>query len=246
MARFFLPRKQIHGSVGNLDGPELEHLRKVLRLKPGERISVFDDAGWEHEAVIRSLSGMRGDIEILRSYPAPRNSPLHLTLAVGLTKGKKIDFVVEKATELGAQRIIPFVSSYAVPKLDERKIAARTERWRKIALSATKQSGRSEIPDISPLMTFADLMVHAQPHAVKVLCWEKETEQSLGQVHEKLRDAKALLIVVGPEGGISLREAELARQQGFERVHLGRRILRAETAAITALSLAQFLWGDLA
>jgi len=246
MARFFLPRKQIVGALGKIDGPELDHLRKVLRLKPGDRITVFDGTGWEHEAVILSVAGAQGEIEILRSYQAQRESPLHLTLAVGLTKGEKIDFVVEKATELGVQTIIPFASSYAVPKLDERKIAARCERWRKIALSATKQCGRMAVPDIVPLMTFADLLARAQPEAAKLLCWEKATEQSLRQAHEKLRDAKALLIAVGPEGGFSPMEAEMARQHGFERVHLGRRILRAETAAITALSLAQFLWGDLA
>ena len=210
MARFFLPRKQIHGSVGNLNGPELEHLRKVLRLKPGDRITVFDDAGWEHEAVIRSLSNAQGDVEILRSYPVARESPLHLTLAVGLTKGKKIDLVVEKATELGAQRIIPIASTHAVPKLDEKKIAGRTERWRKIALSATKQCGRIAVPEISPLVTFTDLILRAAPQSAKLLCWEKETEQSLRQAHEKLRDAKELLIVVGPEGGVSSAEAELA------------------------------------
>ena len=220
-------------------------MRKVLRLKPGDLITVFDDAGWEHEAVVRSVAGAQGEVEIVRSYRAQRESPLHLTLAVGLTKGEKIDFVVEKATELGVQTIVPFASAHAVPKLDERKIAARTERWRKIALSATKQCGRMQVPEVLALMPFEDMLSHAQPEAAKLLCWERETEQSLRQAHEKLRDAKALLVAVGPEGGFSPVEAEMARQRGFERVHLGRRILRAETAAITALSLVQFLWGDL-
>jgi len=246
MARFFLPSGQIHDNRGTIDGQELEHLRKVLRLKPGDRITVFDDTGWEHEAVIRSVAGAQGEIEIVRSYQAQRESPLHLTLAVGLTKGDKIDLVVEKATEPGVQKIIPFASTHAVPKLDERKIAARTERWRKIALSATKQCGRTQVPEILPLMRFEDLLAGAQPEAAKLLCWEKESEQSLRQAHEKLRDVKALLVAVGPEGGFSPIEAELARQHGFEQVHLGRRILRAETAAITALSLVQLLWGDLA
>ena len=245
MARFFLPQKQIHGQFGKIDGPELDHLRKVLRLKPGDLITVFDDAGWEHEAVIRSVTGAQGEVEIITSSQAQRESPLRLTLAVGLTKGEKIDFVVEKATELGVQTILPFASTHAVPRLDERKIAARAERWRKIALSATKQCGRLQVPEVLPLMPFEDLLAHAQPEDAKLLCWERETEQSLRQAHEKLPDAKALLIAVGPEGGFSPSEAEMARRHGFEPVHLGRRILRAETAAITALSLVQFLWGDL-
>ena len=246
MARFFLPSRQIHDDRGTIDGQEFDHLRKVLRLKPGDRITVFDDTGWEHEAVIRSVAGAQGEIEIVRSYQAERESPLHLTLAVGLTKGEKLDFVVEKATELGVQTIIPFTSTRAVPRLDGGKIAARAQRWRKIALNATKQCGRTQAPEILPLMRFEDLLARAQPQAAKLLCWEKEPEQSLRQAHEKLREAKALLVAVGPEGGFSSIEAELARQHGFEPVHLGRRILRAETAAVTALSLVQFMWGDLA
>lgn len=245
VARFYLPQEKIHGQVGTIDGSELDHLRRVLRLKPGDRITMFDDSGWEHEALIRSVAAARAEVEIIRSYQPERESPLHLTLALGLTKGEKIDFVIEKATELGVRRIIPFASTYAVPKLDERKIAARTERWRKIALSGAKQSGRMKVPEILPVMGFDDLMVRAKPQAAKLLCWEKETVQSIRQAYERLRDANNLLIAVGPEGGFSSSEAELARQQGFELVHLGRRILRAETAAIAALALAQFLWGDL-
>lgn len=245
MARFYLPRSQLHDNRGTIDGPELEHLRKVLRLKPGDRITVFDDTGWEHEALIRSVAGAQGEIEIVRSYRTQRESPLHLTLAVGLTKGQKLDFVVEKATELGVQTIIPFASTHAVPKLDERKIAARTERWQKIALSATKQCGRTRSPAVLPLCTFQEMLIRPAHAGVKLFFWEKEAEQSLDQVYEKQRDAKAVTLAIGPEGGFSGAEAELARAQGFDLVQLGRRILRAETAALTALSLAQFLWGDL-
>ena len=249
MARFFLPRKQIHDNHGSVEGQELEHLRKVLRLKPGDHITVFDDSGWEHEAVIRSLSGAQGRIEILQSIDAQRESPLQITLAVGLTKGDKLDFVVEKATELGVQRIVPFSSAFAVPKLDERKIAARTERWQKIALSATKQCGRTRVPVIEPLCALQELLARSQPSAVKIFFWEKAAErslQSLRQLHEKHSSAQTVLLMIGPEGGFSAEEAELARRGGFELAHLGRRILRAETAAVTALSLVQFLWGDLA
>jgi 16S rRNA (uracil1498-N3)-methyltransferase len=249
MARFFLLRKQIHDGHGFVEGQELEHLRKVLRLKPGDRITVFDDSGWEHEAVIRSLSGAQGRIEILHSIDAQRESPLQITLAVGLTKGDKLDFVVEKATELGVQRIIPFSSAFSVPKLDERKIAARRERWQKIALSATKQCGRTQVPEVEPLCALQELLARSQSHAVKLFFWEKAAErslQSLRQLHEKYSSAPTVLLTIGPEGGFSADEAELARRGGFESVHLGRRILRAETAAVTALSLVQFLWGDLA
>jgi 16S rRNA (uracil1498-N3)-methyltransferase len=245
MARFFLPQENIHGQFGAIAGSELDHLRRVLRLKPGDRITVFNERGWEHEAVLRAVGGAAAQIEIIASSQVERESPLQVTLAVGLTKGEKLDWVVEKATELGVAAIVPFASSFAVPKLDERKISARTERWRKIALSATKQSGRLRVPEILPMVAFDELLVQAQPLDARLLCWEKESEKSLRRAHAELDAVRTLLIAVGPEGGLSLGEAEAARRQRFELVHLGRRILRAETAALTALSLVQFLWGDL-
>jgi len=245
MARFFLPRKNIQGNRGIIDGQELAHLQRVLRLAPGDRITVFDDLGWEHEAVIQSLTAGRGEIEIRRSYEPGRESSLHITLALGLTKGEKMDLVVEKATELGVQSIIPFASAHAVPKFDQTKIAKRAERWRKIALSAAKQCGRSHMPEVLPLRDFMTLVSQPVAPALKLLFWEKEDRQSLQRVHERDPGANALLLVVGPEGGFSTEEANLARTRGFETIHLGRRILRAETAAVTAVSLAQFLWGDL-
>lgn len=244
MARFFVPRKSIIHERATVEGPELDHLRKVLRLAPGDPIIVFDDAGWEHEAVIRSLNAQAAQIEILRSFRAERESPLLLTLAVGLTKGEKMDFVVEKATELGVQAIVPFVSAYTVPKLDQRKIEKRGERWQKIALAAAKQCGRTCIPKIFPVRDFED-MVQQTTAPLNLLFWEKEAHQTLKQVHTTVPDARSILLVIGPEGGLSDQEADLAQRHGFKAIRLGRRILRAETAAVTAASLVQFLWGDL-
>ncbi|HXK30924.1 MAG TPA: 16S rRNA (uracil(1498)-N(3))-methyltransferase [Candidatus Binatia bacterium] len=244
MARFFVPRKSINHQRATVEGPELDHLRKVLRLGPGDSIIVFDDAGWEHEAVIRSLSAQAAEIDVLRSFQAERESPLQLTLAVGLTKGEKMDFVVEKATELGAQAIVPFVSAYTVPKLDQRKIEKRGERWQKIALAAAKQCRRTRIPEIFPLVNFEN-MVQQTAGPLNLLFWEKEAHQTLKEVHAVDPDARSILLVIGPEGGLSDPEADLAQQHGFKAIRLGRRILRAETAAVAATSLVQYLWGDL-
>ena len=245
MARFYVRRDNIQGTKAILNGQELEHLRRVLRLTAGDVVTLFDDAGWEHEAVIRSLHSDRGELDIRRSYDAGRESPLALTLALGLTKGEKMDFVVEKATELGVTAILPFTSSFTVPKLDDKKFANRSERWRKIALSATKQCGRTHVPEILPLCEFGQMVEGAGANQLKLLFWEKETAHSLRQVHDVNLDASAIIIVIGPEGGMSSAEAEFAQARDFHSVHLGRRILRAETAAVTALSLVQFLWGDL-
>lgn len=245
MARFFLAKEKIHGDRAFIDGQELAHLSRVLRLRAGDYVTVFDDSGWEHDASIDSLTPSKGELKILRSYESKSESTLPITLAVGLTKGEKIDLVVEKATELGVQRIIPFVSRYAVPKLDQDKISKRTERWQKIAVSAAKQSGRARVPEILPLCDYPWLISQPWPQALKLFFWEQGSDQSLHHVYENHREARAVLVTVGPEGGFTVAEAEAAQAQGFEPVQMGRRILRAETAAIAALALAQFLWGDL-
>ncbi len=245
MARFFVKREYLQAGRAILAGQELEHLRRVLRLTVGDAVTLFDDAGWEHQAVIRNLHPDRGELEIRRSYEAGRESPLALALALGLTKGEKMDFVVEKATELGVRSIMPFTSSFTVPKLDDKKIAKRTERWQKIALSAAKQCGRTQVPEILPLCEFRSMVEGAGASRLKILFWEKESACSLRQLHQENGNATAILVAIGAEGGLSDAEAQWAMERGFASVHLGRRILRAETAAVAVLSLVQFLWGDL-
>ena len=151
---------------------------------------------------------------------------------------------MEKATELGAHVIVPVLSEFSVPNWPERKIAARTARWNKIALSAVKQCGRTRLPEILPLRDFPAFVSDDWSDALKLFFYEKESAQSLRDVREKRAEPKTVVLAVGAEGGFSKPEAMLADTHGFEPVHLGPRILRAETAAITALSLVQFLWGD--
>lgn len=245
MARFFLPRAKIDGQRASIVGAELEHLRRVLRLRPGDHIVVFDDAGWEHEAVIRALDDGQGEVEILLSHQAKRESPLAVTLALALTKGDKMDYVVEKATELGVKTIAPFLSRYSVPKLDDRKAVQRAERWRKIVLSAAKQCGRTVLPEVLPVSDYPNTISQRAPAGLKLFFWEREDGQTLKELHSREPRIETATVVIGPEGGFTVEEAELARDQGYNMVHLGPRILRAETAALTALALVQYLWGDL-
>ncbi|MEX0804903.1 MAG: 16S rRNA (uracil(1498)-N(3))-methyltransferase [Candidatus Binatia bacterium] len=245
MARFFLPRINLRDNHGTITGPELDHLRRVLRLRPDDHVIFFDDAGWEHEGIIRSFEQDSGDIEIVRSYQVENESPLRMTLALGLTKGEKMDFVIEKATELGVQTIAPFVSTYTVPKLNEKKVAQRAERWHKIALSAAKQCGRVHVPEIIALTDFGDLVEQSLPGDLRLLFWEQESRQGLAELQQNEKDVGAVVLMIGPEGGFSRQEADLAMEHGFKSVRLGRRILRAETAAVAALCAVQLLWGDL-
>ncbi len=244
MARFFLPRKSIHNHKGIVTGQELDHLR-VLRFRPGDRITLFDDEGWEHEGIVRSFLERSAEIEIAKSYQPERESPLRICLAQALAKGDKMDFIVEKATELGARSILPFLSAYTVPRPESEKIERRVARWKKIALSAAKQSGRTEIPEILGLTDFVDLIRRPWPEGLKLLFWEQESLAGLDQIRNETGLTDFLLLAIGPEGGFSQDEASEAARHGFKAVSLGTRILRAETAAVAALSISQFLWGDM-
>ncbi len=245
MPRFFVPKKNIQGERVDVSGQELEHMRKVLRLRPGDRVTLFDDQGWEHEGIIQSYTDRTGEVEILKSYQPGRESSLKVTLAQGLSKGEKMDWVVEKATELGVQTLVPFLSSHTVPRPDSKNIEGRQARWKKIALSAAKQSGRTQIPEILDVSDFGDLVRRPWPCELKLLFWEKESMQNLTQIREVKPHLNSLLLVIGPEGGFSSDEASEAMRHGFQSIRLGKRIMRTETAALTALSIAQFLWGDM-
>lgn len=245
MPRFFVAKRNIGDNKGILTGQELDHLRRVLRLRQGDRVTLFDDEGWEHEGVVRSLAEQVAEIEILNSAQPGRESSLDVTLAQALGKGEKMDLVVEKATELGVRTIVPFLSARTIPRLDGKKIERRRERWQRIALSAAKQSGRTRIPEVLALSDFDELVLRSWPCQSKLLFWEDEPQRTLAQVREAKASLDSLLLMIGPEGGFSPEEVAQAVSHGFEPIRLGKRILRTETAALAALSVVQFLWGDL-
>jgi 16S rRNA (uracil1498-N3)-methyltransferase len=166
-------------------------------------------------------------------------------LGQALAKGDKMDLIVEKATELGVRRIVPFLSSYTVPKPDKQQMERRQARWSKISLSAAKQSGRTQIPEILGLCDFEALLREPWHCDLKLLLWEKESVCGLAEIRGERPELKSVLLAIGPEGGFSSEEAAKAKEHGFRSIRLGKRILRTETAALAALSLVQFLWGDL-
>lgn len=244
MARFFLPHTSVRANQAILTGSELHHLRNVLQLREGDRVTLFDDQGREYEGVIQRLSPSAAEVSLLHSLPSSP-SPFSLILAQGLLKGYKMDLVVEKATELGVSRVLPFVSSFTVASLPPARQKERIARWQRIALSAAKQGGRKDIPRIEEPILFTDLPGLVPQDTPKLLLWEKEGQVSLKDVARDDPSLSSLLLVVGPEGGLSAEEVAFARTRGFSVVSLGRRILRAETAGIVAVALCQFLWGDL-
>ncbi len=203
MPRFFVAKDSIRDKKGTISGPELEHMRKVLRLCPGQCVLLFDDEGLEYEAVIQSYAERAAEMEIVNRYRPERESPLDITLAQAIGKGDKMDWVVEKATELGVRSIVPFFSSYTVPRLDRKKIERRGARWKKIALSAAKQSGRTKILEIQMLGDFGDLIRRPWPCELKLLFLEGESTRSIKKSREERKHLDSILLVIGPEGGFT-------------------------------------------
>jgi len=242
MRRFFVPTTCISQGQAILRGSEFHHLRHVLRLSTGVRVTLKDDQGREHQGEITHLAPTEATIAITATNEAPM-SHFTLTLAQGVLKGPKMDLLIEKAAELGVSRIIPFHSTFTVATVAADRQSDRIARWQRIAQSAAKQSG-SPPPHIEPPQSFTALLQQLSSEGTTVLCYEKETERMLKAFAQQHLNLSSLNLIIGPEGGFSPEEVDNARAARVTIVGLGRRILRAETAGIVAAAICQFLWGD--
>ncbi|MCX6134718.1 MAG: RsmE family RNA methyltransferase [Ignavibacteriales bacterium] len=238
MDYFFVEPKDVHGRVALLRGDEFKHLARVLRKKAGERIMLVDGEDHAFEAVIHSIDDSHAECEILDVKQRFNEPRIDVTLAVSLLRNPaRFDFLVEKVTELGVRAIVPLLCDRTVPRSEKHA------RFEKIALSAMKQCGRSFLPKIHPLSSLASVLDRAEDHALRLIPHEK-TEQShfIGSVLQHHAQATSALIVIGPEGGFTVEEMELANAKGLVPISLGPRRLRAETAAISAVNWVMGSW----
>jgi 16S rRNA (uracil1498-N3)-methyltransferase len=236
--RFFAPPNAFTQTTVTLAADEARHLRDVLRLKPGDEVYVFDGRGHEFRSTVsnvrRDVAELRIDAEVDAAKP---ESQLQLNLGVALLKGEKFDLVVQKATELGVTKITPLITRYADIHLrDASDATKRVTRWQRIAIEASKQSGRAFVPEITLPVAFEKMELQG----AGVMFSERA-----GQPIENLPAASSITALVGSEGGWADEEIEAARARGFHVVTLGGRILRAETAAIAVTVLMQHRFGDL-
>jgi 16S rRNA (uracil1498-N3)-methyltransferase len=240
--RLFVSGPLINDAELVLEGDRARYLGRVLRLRVGDEINVFNGDGPEWSATIDAITKSTATLRIGPSHEIATESPLKIHLVQGISRGERMDFVVQKATELGVKRITPVLTEYGVVKLNEERAAKRQEHWQHVAASACEQSGRVRVPQIDMPIRLKDWFgnrpdeVDAQlilkPGAVKPLA---------GVAAPKTK----ICVLVGPEGGFSDTEYEDAEIAGFRVVSLGPRILRTETAAVATLSILQSLWGDL-
>ncbi len=244
MSRFYVPQPRIEKGMLKIEGDEVKHIRKVLRLKAGDEIIVFDGLGKEFEGAIVEEGLSSVVIKIQNIFSSKRDSPLEVTLAQSLLKGEKMDYLIQKATELGVKEIIPFFSSRSVPLLEKSKKLKRHHRWERIAIEASKQCGRGVVPKIESLQDYSDMLQTDSPDSLRLILWEKEGIK-LKEILERLKEKKKIFFIIGPEGGFSQLEVDEAKKTGFIPVTLGRRILRAETASLCFLSILQYEKGDI-
>jgi len=244
MARFYVPDPRIEKGLLKVDGSEVRHIRRVLRLKVGDRLVLFDGSAKEYEGIIVEESPSSVVIKVQGIFSPSKESPLEITLAQSLLKGEKMEYLIQKATELGIKKIIPFFSSRSVPLLDKSKKLRRYHRWEKIAIEACKQCGRITVPKVEPLQNYSEMLGMASSEALRLILWEKEG-QGLKEILKESKERTKIFFVVGPEGGMSDEEVEEARRAGFIPINLGKRVLRSETASVCLLSILQYERGDL-
>ena len=243
MPRFYTPNPRIENGLLKIEGDEVKHIRKVLRLKTGDEILVFDGLGKEFEGTIVEEGRSSVMVKIQDMLSPKRDSPLEVTLAQSLLKGEKMDSLIQKATELGVKEIIPFFSSRSVPLLEKSRSLKRHHRWEKIAVEAAKQCGRGVVPKIESLQTYSGMLHAASADQLRLILWERDGIK-LRDMLEGSKERRKVFFMIGPEGGFSQDEIEKAERVGFIAVTLGRRILRAETASLCFLSILQYEWGD--
>jgi len=245
MRRFFVEPELLQTRTGLISGELYRHMATVLRLGVGDAIRLADGNGNEAVATIVAVEkeGLRVEIEPAQAALPAAAMPL-ITIYQGLPKGEKIDLILQKCTELGVARIVPFMASRSVTRLEGERLDKRVSRWQRIATEAARQSGRDSVPEVG-FGASIDEILQQGGEGLRLMLWEDEKEQGLRSLLATTPRPGAIAVIIGPEGGLSAAEAAKAVAAGYLPVTLGKRILRTETAGLAVVSILQYVWGDL-
>lgn len=241
MPKFFTARENITGSEIIIDSEDAAHISKVLRLGIGDEITVCDGRGIDYTAVIREIDKKHAVCDIKDSRYCDTEPGVKVTLYQGLPKAAKMDYIIQKTTELGISRIVPAKMSRCVVKLEnaaaeEKKCA----RWQKIAVEAAKQSGRGVIPEVAMPMDFDEIIEELKQSDLVFAPYECEEETHLRDVLQNCGEVKNVSFIIGPEGGYDITEVDKLKAAGIKTITLGRRILRTETAGEAVLAMLMY------
>ena len=238
MPRFF---KEFFQSEPFIDGDDAKHILRSLRMTVGEKLTVCDTKGFDYSCVISACSDNRVDLEIKEKRKNDTEPTIFVTLYLCLTKGDKMDLAVRQAVEMGASQIVPVLSTNCVSRPDQKSLKKKLERWQKIADEAAGQSGRGILPKVCETLSFNEAVISATKDDLCVFCYELANE-NLDTIDDNV---KTVSVIIGPEGGFTVPEAETLAKNGAKTVSLGKRILRAETAPVTALTAVMLKSGNM-
>ncbi len=245
MPRFFVTSEGFSENAVTLKGSDVNHIRTVLRMKPGDRIEVIDPQGFQYEVVLAEVDRdcVRG--EILSRIEMETESPVNIWMGQALIKGNAFDLLVRKATELGVHSIGALRTQRCVARLAKEAERYRTQRWQRIAEEASKQCGRSRIPQVNPSVLSLEAFCQQSADCdLKLVFWEGENTTRLQDVSAP-DSVSSIACLTGPEGGWAAEEISFLKEQEFQTVSLGPRLLKADSVSLIILSLLQHRWGDL-
>jgi 16S rRNA (uracil1498-N3)-methyltransferase len=245
MPAFFVDADAVTPPTIRITGPLLHHLRQSLRLHPGDSLTVTDDHGTRYLAAVIDVTAHEIAGRIVETQTAPPRTTPSLILALALLKGEKMDWTIQKATELGVDRIVPVHARHSIVKLQPDRVEHQLARWRRIALEAAQQSERWTIPHIDGPATLPQFFSRYASCTFRGILLERSAGASLTAVPLPAGPNQSLIVLIGPEGGWDEEEQLQAQEQGYRPLTLGSRILRAETAAVAALSILQARLGEL-
>lgn len=246
MHRFLVPSGWTGNDHVEISGEVAHRINRVLRLAPGSEIVLFDGSGMEWTVCLDTVAGEHATGRVLSSEKGRGEPSVKVTLYQGVMKGSKFDWTLQKGTELGVASFVPVRCERSVPTARVKSQPGRMDRWRKIVVEAAEQSGRAVIPEVEAPMSFKDACdTSRQASGLVLMPWEGENAKSLSAAISEAPDSKSVALLIGPEGGFAWEEVDYARGKGLEPVSLGRRILRAETAGIAAVSAVMYALGEM-
>ena len=241
MQQFFVDPSWINEHEICIEGSDLNHMKNVLRMKPGEDVRVNDGQGMTYLCCLNRYEDNRAILDIFRTLSSETELPSEIVLFQGIPKGDKMEWIVQKAVELGVYKVVPFAAKRSVVKLDVKKGAKKQARWQLIAKDAAEQSGRGIIPEITEVHSFAEALEKARNMDVVLIPYELEEGMcATAKIISNIKPGQSVGIFIGPEGGFEETEVEQAKEAGAQPVTLGKRILRTETAGLTTLSILMY------
>lgn len=239
MSRFYVDKESVRGDTIVIGGEEAHHIIDVMRLKLSDAIVAFDSSGREYAGVISGIKGKSVSIKILRTIEEPAAAALDITLIQAIPKRSKMDYIVEKAAELGVSSVAPVFTARTIPDWDQDKRSASVKRWRKIALEAAKQCGRRQVPSITEIKDLSDALEAARGSSLALIAALVEETVDIRTAVKGFKGGK-ISVAIGPEGDFTPEEVDAARERGFKAITLGPRVLKSDTAGLAVLAILDY------